>query len=182
LNSTTSSFVFYEGDKLTKRSDQLVERHKHFKYGKENKVVDDGCCNSHYDAGDETGKHRRFLCFMEFIDKPGSRNKTASHDKISKLPDAAGGRSEQLQGVFLQVRSEFLRSGHRQNAPISAGKSDRSIRANDGDSGTGNSKKASTKAMAESTAVIVSIRTFWMDDFFCMATVFIILLSRYDLD
>ena len=43
-------------------------------------------------------------------------------------------------------------------------------------------KKARTKEIAESTAVIVSIRTFWMDVLFCVATVFIVLLLRYDLD
>lgn len=36
--------------------------------------------------------------------------------------------------------------------------------------------------MAESTAFIVNIRTFWIDDFFCIAIVFIVLLLRYDLD
>ena len=70
------------------------------KYGKENKIADDGCYNSHDNTGNQTGKHCRFLCFVKFIDKPGSRNKTASLDKISKFTDAAAGGSEQLQSVF----------------------------------------------------------------------------------
>ena len=93
-------FCFDEWNKLAKRSNQLVERHKRFKYGKKNKVVDDGSYNSHHDAGGQAGNQRRFLRLVEFINKPGNRNKTASHDKIGKLPDTAGGGSEQLQGVF----------------------------------------------------------------------------------
>ena len=52
--------------------------------------------------------------------------------------------------VFLISWINMPDTGPYAKAPISASRSDKSIRANDGDSGTGNSKKASTKAMAES--------------------------------
>lgn len=48
-------------------------------------------------------------------------------------------------------------TGPNANAPISAGKSDRSIRANDGLKGTGNSKNANTYDIAASRAVIVIV-------------------------
>lgn len=62
--------------------------------------------------------------------------------------------------TFLTNSIRIPVSGPYAKAPINAGKSDKSIRANDGDKGTGNSKKARIKEMAESTAVIVRIRTF----------------------
>ena len=76
------------------------------------------------------------------------------------------------QGVY------FLTA--KANAPMSAGKSDRSILAKDGDSGTGNSTKARTYAIAESSAVMVMVRILMAAALFgcCMVTVwFIMLLS-----
>ena len=82
--------------------------------------------------------------------------------------------------AFLTSSISRPESGPKANAPMSAGKSDKSIFAKDGDSGTGNSTKASTYALAESSAVMVMVRILKAAALFvcCMVIVrFIMLLS-----
>ena len=85
-----------------------------------------------------------------------------------------------LKGKALNsTMSSFVWMNGR-NAPMSAGKSDRSILAKDGDNGTGNSTKARTYAIAESSAVMVMVRILRAVALFgcCMVKVrFIMLLS-----
>lgn len=73
-------------------------------------------------------------------------------------------------------------NGPYAKAPIRAGRSDRSIRANDGDNGTGNSAKASTKLMADKTAIIVIVRTFDKDDLEIIVVLFMCFSFHPDYD
>lgn len=74
-------------------------------------------------------------------------------------------------------------TGPNANAPVSVGKSDRSIPANDEGSGTGNSRSPRIKEFAVSISGIANVRVLKIDIAFldtAIETVFIILLVRYE--
>ena len=83
--------------------------------------------------------------------------------------------------AFLTSSITTPRSGPKAKAPMRAGKSDKSILAKEGDSGTGNSAKERAYAIAESRAAAVRVWALRAAGLFCCpseSVLFMFFLSK----
>ena len=108
-----------------------------------------------------------FFCLFSFINQSGRRRVAGSHDKIGQFSHAARGGGKKLQCVFDKLDNHAEERPEGKGAYEGAGKSDKSILAKEGDSGTGNSAKERAYAIAESRAAAVRVWALRAAGLFC---------------
>ena len=74
-----------ERQERAERGDELIQRHKGFKQGKQDEVVCQCCGNTYHKAGGDTGDSCCFLGFVAFINSSGSDHIRSAHQKVGNL-------------------------------------------------------------------------------------------------